>query len=102
MSSGPAPRGSSGNGRPDRSRSRLKLKHRPLVESLEGRQLLATFGYSDAIAAALKRAGLFAAHPLHELKKTVPKPAITAVVVSGPDATGAVTVAGRTYPRAKV
>src|SRR5436309_1208666 len=101
MSSGHfAPRRSS-NESASRRRLRLKLNQRPLLEPLESRELL-TIGTASEIEGTLKAAGLLGAHPIHELKKKVPKPAIKAAVTAGPDAAGSVTVSGTTYPKAKV
>lgn len=87
--------------RPGASRPRRRRGYRPGAELLEARTLLATAALLGAISEGQWVASLLEPNPLQTLKKT-PKPGITASVVSGPDANGLVTVAGKTYARAKV
>src|SRR4051812_21851317 len=98
MLPGPPPPGS----HPGRRQvSRPKVKHRPLLERLEDRQLLATTGRLEGVIETFERAALLGPHPLNALKKA-PKPTINASIIAGPGADGSVTVSGKTYPKAKV
>src|SRR4051794_29456869 len=87
---------------PAARKRRSQMLLRLSLEPLEARQLLATDVLSSKVANAALAAALFDPHQdLHALKKA-PKPAMTAPVVAGPDALGAVTVSGRTRAKAKV
>ncbi len=85
------------------SRSRTRRKLQPLAETLEARTLLATDAITNALGHGKSIVSFLDPTQLEALKlKKTPKPAITASVVSGPDANGVVTVAGKTYAKAKV
>ncbi len=101
MPSGPAPFERSASHPANHRRSRTGRRHQPLLEPLEPRTLLAIDVFTNVIGEGKAVASLLEPPQLHTLKKT-PKPAITASVISGPDSNGLVTVAGKTYARAKV
>jgi YD repeat-containing protein len=85
------------------STPRRRRDYRPDAEVLEARTLLATAALPNAISERRWVASLLESLHLPALKqKKAPKPAITASVVSGPDASGVVTVVGHTYAKAKV
>src|SRR5437870_7355498 len=103
MSSGTTHRGRSVFDPANHRHSRPTRKHQPLMDWLEARTLLATAARTYGLGLGHLATSLAApprlhtvdlnleplAPPLHALKhKKTPKPAITASVISGPDANG--------------
>jgi hypothetical protein len=85
-----------------RCRRRTRRVYLLLLERLEDRTLLAARALKGALGEGPPVADLFEPAQLHVLKaKKTPKPAISAAVTAGPSASGSVTVAGKTYPKAK-
>ena len=88
--------------RPRRSQRR-NAKHTPRVlEALEERRLLATNARPDQLEVdwrAVSLAGLLA---IEAHKKKAPPPAITALLIAGPNASGQTTISGKTYAKATV
>src|SRR4051794_27816082 len=81
---------------------RRKVGREPVFESLEERRLLAVNVSSGKIEHKLLVTHLFGTLPIQARMKKVRSPALTVSVIAGPDTDGHVTLAGKTYTKAKV